>query len=139
MKVMIVCSKRFYRIIEDIKTALEKFGHEVVLPNHYDDPGIENRSWKKHNHQLFKQAMFQLSKVKINDVDAVLCLNMSSHTVENYIGGATFIELYEAFMQNKKIYLYNKIPKGMLYDEIHGFNPIVIDGDLEKIREEIYE
>ena len=53
---------------------------------------------------------------------------------KNYIGGATFIEIYEAFMKNKKIYLYNDIPEGMLYDEISGFSPIVINGDLNLVK-----
>ena len=48
--------------------------------------------------------------------------------------GATFLELYEAFMANKKIYLYNDIPEGMLYDEISGFSPIVINGDLSLVK-----
>jgi hypothetical protein len=36
-------------------------------------------------------------------------------------------------MKNKKIYLYNDIPEGMLYDEISGFAPIVINGDLSLV------
>ena len=53
---------------------------------------------------------------------------------KNYIGGATFIEIYEAFMKGKKIYLYNDIPEGMLYDEISGFSPIVIKGDINLVK-----
>ena len=37
-------------------------------------------------------------------------------------------------MKNKKIYLYNDIPEGMLYDEISGFSPIVINGDLNLVK-----
>ena len=37
-------------------------------------------------------------------------------------------------MKNKKIYLYNAIPEGMLYDEISGFSPIVINGDLDLVK-----
>ena len=55
---------------------------------------------------------------------------------KNYIGGATFIEIYEAFMKNKKIFLYNDVPEGMLYDEISGFSPIVINGDLNLVKQE---
>ena len=42
--------------------------------------------------------------------------------------------MYDAFRLNKKIYLYNDIPEGMLYDEIQGFAPIVINGDLSKVK-----
>ena len=43
-------------------------------------------------------------------------------------------ELYKTFKKNKKIYLYNDIPEGMLYDEISGFSPIIINGDLSLIK-----
>ena len=34
-------------------------------------------------------------------------------------------------MKNKKIYLYNDIPEGILYDEISGFSPMVINGNFK--------
>ena len=78
--------------------------------------------------------MFKMSKERIGNMDAILTLNFDKNEKKNYIGGATFLELYEAFMQDKKIYLYNDIPEGMLYDEISGFSPIVIKGDLNLIK-----
>lgn len=42
--------------------------------------------------------------------------------------------MYDAFRLGKKIFLYNDIPTGMLYDEIEGFNPIIINGNLELIK-----
>ena len=42
---------------------------------------------------------------KIKSVDVVLCVNYEKHNIQNYIGGATFIEIYEAFKNNKRIYL----------------------------------
>jgi len=29
-------------------------------------------------------------------------------------------------MLNKKIFLWNDIPKGILYDEIHSFTPVIL-------------
>ena len=54
--------------------------------------------------------------------------------LKNYIGGATFLEMYDAFRLGKKIFLYNEIPNGMLFDEIEGFNPIIINGNLDIIK-----
>ena len=69
---------------------------------------------------------------------AVYFDKITDETIEkNYIGGATFLEIYDAFRLNKKIYLYNDIPEGMLYDEIQGFAPIIINGDLSKIKEDL--
>lgn len=74
-----------------------------------------------------------MSEKRIKKVDAVLCVNYKKHDIDNYIGGVTFIEIYEAFKNNKKIFLYRDIPNGMLYDEIAGFDPIVLNEELELI------
>ena len=138
MKILIICSKRFYDRILDIKKELEYLGNEIYLPNCYDDPTTEERMWKKGNkeHQEFKAKMYKQSEEVIKNMDAVLVLNFDKGLQKNYIGGATFLEIYDAFRLNKKIYLYNDIPEGILYDEIQGFDPIIISGDLSKIVKE---
>lgn len=42
--------------------------------------------------------------------------------------------MYDAFRLGKKIYMMNDIPEGLLKDEIIGFNPIIINGNLNKIK-----
>ena len=120
MKILIICSKAFYKDIAPIKKKLEEMGHIVELPNSYCEPDAEKKSWNlgKDEHARFKARMFRMSEERIAEMDAVLTLNFDKNEKKNYIGGATFIEIYEAFMKNKKIYLYNDIPEGMLYDEI---------------------
>lgn len=139
MKIFIICSKKFYNKIEEIKDILEKKNIEIFLPNCYDDPTTEQRMWDlgKEEHQKFKAKMFKQSEELTAKMDAVLVLNFDKEKdgviYKNYIGGATFLEMYDAFRLGKKIYLYNDIPKGMLYDEIEGFNPIIINGNLDLI------
>ena len=41
MKILIICSKRFYDNIPNIKKELIKNDIEVFLPNCYDDPATE--------------------------------------------------------------------------------------------------
>lgn len=143
MKILIICSKRFYGNIPNIKNNLEQKDIQVFLPNCYDDPKTEERMWNlgREKHQEFKAQMYKQSEETIKNMDAVLVLNFDKITDEkiekNYIGGATFLEIYDAFRLNKKIYLYNDIPEGMLYDEIQGFAPIIINGDLSKIKEDL--
>ncbi len=136
MKILIICSKAFYEKIEPIKEKLEEVGNIVELPNSYYDGNVEEKAWKQGNkaHAEFKSKMLKMSRERIGNMDAVLTLNFDKNGKKNYIGGATFLELYEAFMQNKKIYLYNDIPEGMLYDEISGFSPTVINGNLDLIK-----
>ena len=139
MKILIICSKQFYSKIEEIKRVLEEKNIEVFLPNCYDDPLTEQRMWNlgKEKHQEFKAKMYRQSEDVIKNMDAVLVLNYDKEKEEkiykNYIGGATFLEMYDAFRYEKQIFLMNDIPKGMLYDEIEGFGPIILNGNLELI------
>lgn len=136
MKVWIICSKAFYGRIAPIKDALEKAGHEITLPNSYDHPTLELESWEKSaaEHIRFKQRMFGLSQNIAKNVDAALVLNYEKHGIPNYIGGATFLEIYDAFCEGKKLYLMNDIPEGILFDEIQGMDPTIIHGDLTLVK-----
>lgn len=140
MKLLIICSKKFYHKIPNIKNKLESQNIEVYLPNCYDEPDKEEKMWKLGNeeHKKFKAKMYKQSEEVIKNMDAVLVLNFDKTTdtkiEKNYIGGATFLEMYDAFRFNKKIFLYNDIPKGILFDEIQGFGVKVIKSDLTLIK-----
>lgn len=141
MKILIICSKKFYNRIPKIKELLEQNGHVVYLPNCYDAPETEDkmRELSYDKHKEFKAKMFRQSEEMIKKMDAVLVLNFDKEkdkeVFENYIGGATFLEMYDAFRFNKKIYLYNDIPSGILQDEIEGFDPILIKGNVNIIND----
>lgn len=140
MKIWLICSKRFYECLDSIKKELERLGHKVYLPNCYDDPLTEDRMRKlgPEIHARFKADMFRQSRVMAKKVDAALVVNLDKITADsvskNYIGGATFLEMYEAFCSDKPIFLLKPIPQGMLSDEIRGFSPIAINGDLSLIK-----
>ena len=114
MKILIICSKKFYSKIEEVKNYLEKKNIEVFLPNCYDDPTTEQRMWDlgKEEHQKFKAKMYKQSEDTISKMDAVLVLNLDKEKdgdiLKNYIGGATFLEMYDAFRLGKK-YTYTMI------------------------------
>lgn len=133
MKILMICSKAFYDKLDDFKLNLEQFGHEVFMPNCYDCPETEAKFRGTPEHALFKAKMFRQSEETISNVDAVLVLNFDKNGQANYIGGATFLEIYDAFRMNKKIFFVNDIPENMLKDELIGFSPVVINGDLGKI------
>ena len=48
--------------------------------------------------------------------------------------GLDFVMMIVIERWYKKICLYNEIPEGILYNEIQGFAPIIINGELSKIR-----
>ena len=123
MKILIICSKVFYDKIADIKQKLEQAGHIISLPNSYDDPGAEARVRGTEDHSKFKSEMFKRSENTISKMDAVLVLNFEKNGQKNYIGGATFLEMYDAFRMDKKIYLYTDpsmdySAQGRLYNNI---------------------
>ncbi len=109
MKILIICSKKFYSKIEEVKRYLENKNIEVFLPNCYDDPTAEEKAWNngREEHQKFKARMFKQSEDTIGSMDAVLVLNLDKEkagkNIKNYISRATFLEMYDAFRLNKKI------------------------------------
>lgn len=135
MKIFIICSKKFYDEVPSIQDELEKSGHIVSLPNCFEDPGTEGRykDLGPKEHSEWKATMLKHSTDVIEKIDAVLVLNFGKNGIKNYIGGATFLEMYDAFRLGKKIYLFNDIPEGILHDEIQGFEPILINKDLNKV------
>ncbi len=141
MRILIICSKAFYSKIPPVQKALESRNIDVVLPNCYDAPETEQTMWDKgpEEHRDFKARMYKKSCDVISGVDAVLVLNYDKEKdgriFPDYIGGATFLEMYDAFRMQKKIYLLNGIPEGLLYDEIHGFSPVILHGDLSLIEQ----
>ena len=139
MKILIICSTSFYDRIKDVAEVLTKNGHQVKMPNCYDAPvtNDDNKKMSEKEYKDFFARMYQESRESVSNVDAVLVLNYTkvknSQNYDNYIGASTFLEMYEAFMQNKKIYMMNDYPDNMLLDEIKGFSPTIINGDLNKI------
>ena len=129
-----VCSKAFYDKLPKFKSELENLNHEVFMPNCWDCPETEAKYRGTAEHSAWKAKMIKHSEDIISNMDAVLVLNYDKHGQKNYIGGATFLEIYEAFRYGKKILFINDLPEGMLKDELNGFNPTIINGDLKKIK-----
>ena len=78
--------------------------------------------------------MMKKDKDNILPNDAILVLNFEKNGQENYIGGATFLEIYKSWELGKKIFLFNPIPESNFKDELIGINPIIINGNFEGIK-----
>lgn len=77
--------------------------------------------------------MIRRSEAVIGESDAVLVVNNEKDGAKGYVGGATFLEIYDAFRLGKKIFFLNPLPEGMLRDELIGFSPVILNGDLSKV------
>ena len=139
MRIGIICSTTAYSKIPGIALALENMGHVPVMPNCYDDPVYNEDTEKMDEDQYlsFFKDMYYQSRERTASLDAVLVLNehkeKSGRVIPNYIGASTFLEMYEAFMQGKKIYILYDLPDSMLLDEIKGFAPILLHGKLDNL------
>ena len=134
MKIFLICSKAFYPKLAKIKEELESMGHVITLPNCYSCPETEAMYRGTEEHARWKASMIKHSEEVIGGVDAVLVVNYDKNGYKNYIGGATFLEIYDAFRLGRKIFFMNDLPEGMLKDELIGFNGMVINEDLTKIK-----
>lgn len=136
MKIFIACSKHFYGKLEKIAAFLKNKGHKITYPNSFNDPFMEERLKKmsREEHVEWKRMMLKKDKENIEPQDAILVLNFEKKGIKNYIGGATFLEIYKAFELEKKIFFFNPLPKCSFTDELTAIDPIIINGNLEMIK-----
>ena len=71
----------------------------------------------------------------ILDSDVILFVNAEKNGRKNYIGGNVLIEMGQAYVNCKRIYLLYDLPKDSAYiDEIESMDPICLHGDLNNIK-----
>ena len=144
MKIAICSSLDFIPEIEKAGKELEALGHQVVLPKSAEMvisgemPAKiltdENLSPEKRIERKIKLDAIRLHYNKIAECDAILVLNYTKKSVDNYIGGNTFLEMGFAHILNKKIFLLNNAPQMLYTDEIMAMQPVVLRGDLKNIK-----
>jgi len=148
MKITLCASVAFYSQVHEIKDKLISMGHEVKTPIEKvkDKNGKEihttefykirksqqiDQTWVVDRKEEYMKSYFE----KIEWADAILVINLDKNNVEGYIGGNTFLEMCVAFYLKKKIFLLNPLPKNeLIFEEIIGMKPIILDNDLNKIK-----
>jgi hypothetical protein len=135
MKVFLCASRSNYDRVHLVQRELERDGHLITLPNNYDDPTREDRikSSTPGEYRDWKARMLELQREKVRANDAVLVLNFDKGVERNYLGGATFLEVFMAWELGKRVFFFNPIPDGLLHDELEAMAPEVIDGDLSLV------
>ncbi len=121
----------------DARNELEKLGHTVYISGFieaYVGKTLKQKEKLTLLHKNNKDAIREFWK-KIKKSDAILVLNYTRHGVKNYIGGNTLMEIGFAHVLAKKIFLFNPIPEIKYYrSEIEAVKPVVVNGDLRKIK-----
>lgn len=141
MKIYVLGSNSFVKEMVASVDKIKKAGHEGWIHPHY----IDYVTQKDHPH-LERLKNGEDSKIKIeNDYirqhykhiiesDAIFIVNLEKNGIKNYIGGNVLLEMGQAYVNDKKIYLMNPIPDMPYKDELIALQPIVIDGDFSKIK-----
>jgi len=144
MKIVICGSVNFPEKMREVEKGLKKRGHDVVLPaalSEYNLNSYDEAERLKHSDYYIKNTKptFTIKHFdEIKNGDAVLVVNMEKKGIPNYIGGATFAEIMFAFYMGKKVFLLNPIPNheklAFFRDEIEAVQPVVLNGDLDRVR-----
>lgn len=120
-----------------LKKELNSKGHKVILPKNcskYANKKLKYESRNESTQNKINDDLIRNYFKIIKSADAVLAANYDKKHRKNYLGGNTFLEIGFAHILNKKIYLINPIPKISYTDEIKTMRPVVLNGDLSKIK-----
>jgi len=142
-KIVICTSASFYKDALKIEKELKKLGLKVAAPltakvmekaGNFDISFY--KTWFKNPKDYNRKAFLMRNHFnKVVKADAMLVVNLEKNGVEGYIGGNTLMEIGFAHVLDQKIFLLNPIPDIPYYKtEIEAVKPIIIDGDLSKIK-----
>ena len=144
MKITIVGSSAFRKDKVRLYDELKELGHEPVIHPHYIESVKEGRTDIMDRIDNGEHAQLKIENDYImwyyNAIvssDAILVVNIEKNGQKNYIGGNVFLEIGFAYVNKKKIFLYNKYPSKeecKYLDEIKAMQPIIINQDLNKIK-----
>lgn len=148
MKITLCGSIAFIDEIDAIKNKLEGLGHEVKLPplevmdkNNQPIPAKEYYLARKTTAETSgwiwdrKEEAMRAHFDKVAWSDAIVVVNPRKNMIDGYIGANTLMEMGLAFHLRKPIYLMYQIPEISYKEEILGVRPIMISGDLSRIRQ----
>lgn len=136
MTITICGSMQFHKEMEVMRTKLQARGFTVLVPADLDH--IENNESYMTNDEDKISTKIEFDFIrehfkKIEQADAILILNYEKKGIAGYIGGNTFLEMGYAFGLDKKVYLLNSIPEMDYKTEMYAIQPIILDGDTDKI------
>ena len=145
MKIYVLGSTSFRKEMIDVKNQLCALGLNGWIHPDYEafsrgeKQDILDR-WQNGEHVSLKREYSYLHQhyKNILESDAVLIVNEEKNGVKNYIGGNVLMEMGQAHVNNKKIFLLNNIPLEVPYiDEIKAIDPICLQGNLSRIKNEL--
>lgn len=144
MKVYVLGSNHFVHQMVESKNKLCELGFEGSIHPHYEEYVRGEREDKSDSINKGEAAdikrennYLKVHYKHICDSDAILIVNLEKKGVKNYIGGNCLIEMGQAYVHDKIIYLLTEIPQDSAYRaEIEAMDPICLHGDLNNIKKD---
>ena len=136
-KVIICGSISAAEEILEAKKQLEQMGHEVEIPKGVKSLELRNRTEVSTEEKAEDKVSGDLIRgyfEKMKNYDAVLVVNPEKRGVQGYIGGNTLIEMAFAHVLGKQLYTLYALPEVSYSAEIIAMQPVVLRGDLSKIK-----
>jgi hypothetical protein len=140
MRVYVLGSTSFVKEMVESVDKIKAAGHDGWIHPRYIDyamnaDDIDYQMMRKGEQAQVKIANDYLRQHYngILQSDAIFVVNLEKNGIANYIGGNVLMELGQAYVNDKKIFLLNPIPDMPYKDEIIATKPIVINGDFSKI------
>lgn len=145
MKIVVCGSMLFAKTMVNVKKKLEEKGHKVIVPWGVED-FLEGSAWLKEREaknwepmegakRKMKHNLIKGYYDEIKESDAILVINEEKNSIQNYIGGNTFLEMGFAHVLGKKIFCLNPLPEELkiFYQELIAMQPVILNGDMNRI------
>lgn len=127
-------AKKIYEVIDKLR----EMGHEIFSHDTMEKyaKGDEEILKKASTPFLIKKeySTFKWYYNAIVNSDAILVCNFEKNGVPGYIGGEALMEIGYAYVNDKKIFFLNDIPKLSYIDELIAAKPIIVNNDLSLIK-----
>jgi len=140
MRVYVLGSTSFVKEMVASVDKIKAAGHDGWIHPRYIDYANDSDDIDFQRMMKGEAAKVKIDNDYLNDhyrnilaSDAIFVVNQEKNGIANYIGGNVLMELGQAYVNKKKIFLLNPIPDMPYKDEIIAVKPVVIDGDFSKI------
>jgi len=137
MNIIICCSITAAEEVHRIKKSLEAKGHSVEIPEGVKHDYFQGRTEASTAEKAEDKIKYDLIRgyyEKIKHHDVVLVVNPEKRGIKGYIGGNTLMEMGFAYILKKKLFVLYPLPEMQYSSEIEAMQPIILDGDINKIR-----
>lgn len=126
----------------DAKDELRRMGFDGWIHPHYEafvrgEMKEHLQRWHSGERAALKREnnYFHEHYKNIVESDAILIVNGEKKEIKNYIGGNILMEMGQVYVNHKKIFFLNGLPRGLSYqDEIEAMDPICLEGDPANIK-----